>query len=52
MSERVLEQEEDVAEVGAAEAAEHQKAEDVAKDEEAAARAAEGCDPALRRPEP
>ena len=50
--ERVLEQEEDVAEVGAAEAAEHQKAEDVAKDEEAAARAAEGCDPTLRRPEP
>ena len=50
--ERVLEQEEDVAEVGAAEAAEHQKAEDKAKDEGAAARAAEGYDPALRRPEP
>ena len=49
---RVLEQEEAVAEVGAAEAAEHQKAEDEAKDEEAAARAAEGYDPALRRPEP
>ena len=52
MFERVLEQEEAVAEVGAAETAEHQKAEVEAKDEEAAARAAEGGDPALRRPEP
>ncbi len=48
----MLEQEEAVAEVGVAEAAEHQKAEDEAKDKEAAARAAEGCDPTLRRPEP
>ncbi len=52
MFEQVLEQEEAVDEVGAAEAAEHQKAVDEAKDEEAAARAAEGCDPTLRRPEP
>ncbi len=48
---RVPEREEAVAEVGVAEPVEHRKAEDKAKDKETAARAAEGCDSTLRRPE-